>query len=237
MAWPWYTDSGTNENDVPIHDLGRQTLGVNGGSGTPFCSVWQAAREAVTQYRRVTGSPLPYGRLVIRGGAPNAGVPFSLYTTIMWQTNFGPAKRRPVDENGAGVAYHEFGHTLRHAFDGTLDHFTDDVVGYIYAQHHSARDCERTNLGFAFNEGWADYWEWQAKPPQRSSLLAVDAAQCPPGDDFGIEANVARALVKLDLQCRNDTPAAFVRTLRRSDGDIHSYVEFEDQVPLGHRPV
>ena len=51
--------------------------------------------------------------------------------------------------------FHEFGHRIRHAADGDEAHFLGDAIRFQYARHPAADD--HANLGFAFNEGWAEY--------------------------------------------------------------------------------
>src|SRR6185369_9205652 len=80
------------------------------------------------------------------------GSPFTTWDTIHW----------PGVKKDFGAFYHEFGHRLRHAIDGDVAHFNNDLVWYRYGRHHE-RD-EDTNLGFAFNEGWANYFRDRLQP-------------------------------------------------------------------------
>ena len=58
------------------------------------------------------------------------------------------------------AAKHEFAHTVRHSYDGDLVHLiTDDATRYRYPQRHNC--SKETNDGFAFNEGWAQFWAGQ----------------------------------------------------------------------------
>lgn len=54
------------------------------------------------------------------------------------------------------TAKHELAHIFRHCYDGNDAHFTSDVLGFRYSQSHYC--SKRTNSGFAFNEGWAEFW-------------------------------------------------------------------------------
>jgi hypothetical protein len=82
------------------------------------------------------------------------------------------------------------------------------VAQFQYPQNHSA--CKLTNQGFAFNEGWAEYW-------------AHTLDSCGDGSNFAQEGNVATALDGLE-KCA-DRPT-MVRVLRENPGAIHSYAEF-----------
>ena len=43
-----------------------------------------------------------------------------------------------------------------YSYDGSYGHFLVDAARYIYTRNH---DCgKQTNNGFAFNEGWAEFW-------------------------------------------------------------------------------
>ena len=52
---------------------------------------------------------------------------------------------------------------MRHGLDGDFGHFLGDAATYNYAQSHNA--CDHTNLGFAFNEGWAEFWAGRSGAP------------------------------------------------------------------------
>ena len=55
------------------------------------------------------------------------------------------------------TAKHELAHIFRHNYDGNIRHFNADAIGFRYFQSHYC--SKRTNSGFAFNEGWAEFWE------------------------------------------------------------------------------
>ena len=57
------------------------------------------------------------------------------------------------------AAKHEFAHTVRHSYDGGLIHLYRNIWRYRYAQRHNCSTM--TNYGFAFNEGWAEFWAGQ----------------------------------------------------------------------------
>jgi hypothetical protein len=60
------------------------------------------------------------------------------------------------------VNFHEFGHALRHTVDGSQTHFTNDASRWTYARKHGICGSDPGYIeteAFAFNEGWATYWE------------------------------------------------------------------------------
>lgn len=108
--------------------------------------------------------------------------PFALYNWVIVQG---------VYEMQWSVAKHEFGHAIRHTFDGDSGHFLEDVAKYIYFWPH---DCTTIrNEGFAFNEGFAD-WNAYWKDPGSYKCNKHGA------DPFGTKANegnVAAALFRV----------------------------------------
>ena len=214
VPWDWYTDS-------PTFNLGRgdNLVGADeisdGAGNTPVCAVWQGFHDSFLDFEGAVGSPPPYGNdLLIRGNFwPTAGVPFTLDTTVQWPGGF-PTGDSPGDFT---VARHEFGHTFRHAFDGDLPHFLRDVVVFDYAQNHT--HCLASNPGFAFNEGWAEFW-------------SGDTAACHPADPEAhqnVEGDVAASLMRLQAHC-NDTRADMVHVLQDFPGQIHSFQEYADRI-------
>ena len=71
------------------------------------------------------------------------------------------------------------------------------------------------NLGYAFNEGFAQFWAGQC--------LFYSA---PSYDDYTIEGNVASALRKLKRSC-GLTDAQMIDVLRKNPMKIHSFQEFK----------
>jgi hypothetical protein len=134
-------------------------------------------------------------------------VPFTTTDRTRWPAGF---------PTGAGnsTSFHEFAHSMRHSFDGGLAHFLVDAARFQYPQNHTP--CKLTNQGFAFNEGWAEYWARTTQP-------------CGDGTNFSQEGNVAVALTGLE-QC--SSRPQMVRVLRESpsgltlSSGIHSFSDF-----------
>jgi hypothetical protein len=114
-------------------------------------------------------------------------------------------------DGGFAVNFHEFAHSVRHSFDGGTAHFLLDAARYSYPQNHTI--CKETNAGFAFNEGWAEYWANTPAVPM-----------CGDGTNLNQEGNVANALTGLEKCANRQT---MVRVLRDNPGSIHSYAEFK----------
>lgn len=110
------------------------------------------------------------------------------------------------------TSQHELAHTVRHYYDGSYAHFLADVLSYSYMQYHSCGS--KTNVGFAFNEGWAEFWD--------------DGCKSYTGTDYTIEGNVASALRKLKTTC-SSTDARFISILKNNAGNIHSFSDFNNK--------
>ena len=123
----WSVDSGGSRNNVAVRDLGGLLLSTPGQSHK--CAVWRGFHLAHLDFRALTGIDPPSGGLLINADAITAGVPFTPHTTVMWPGGF------PVGYSGGGddsITRHEFGHVIRHGYDGDLGHFLGDVATYNY---------------------------------------------------------------------------------------------------------
>ena len=198
----WDTETNTTGSHSGLVNLGTYEISKDNGSGTPKCAVFQGAHTAYQNYKQIIGSPPPDTSCLISADFPCCGVPFTTLDTTHWPGGY---------ETGAAysVNFHEFAHSVRHSFDGGTAHFLFDVARFGYAKSHSL--CLSSNEGFAFNEGWAEFW-------------AHTPATCGDGTNFNQEGNVATALTGLE-KCANRP--TMVRVLRENPGAIHSYNEFK----------
>lgn len=187
-------------------------MGALSSSGLD-CALWQGLDRAVADYRNEADAiaPLPYGGVgILRWSAASAGVPFALLSTISWPTGFVGGGVRSVNS-----VFHEFAHTARHSFDGSMAHFLDDVVRFGYLRNHDY--CDVTNPAYAFNEAWGWFWETRTSAPPRSRRTC----NMPPRWD--VEGDVAADLRQW-ARCLGYGNLA--RVLRENPGSIHSRDEF-----------
>jgi hypothetical protein len=142
------------------------------------------------------------------------GTPYTTWDTIHW----------PGVDTDFGGFDHEFGHRLRHTADGGVVHFNNDATWYRYARHHKLD--EDTNLGFAFNEGWANYFRHVMQPgflddPWNGQFKGNE-----------VEGHVAVKLINLSKNCAsNSFNHGFFemwKALKANPGEIHSFPEFYD---------
>jgi hypothetical protein len=210
----WSVDTEQKRNNVRTRDYGGLVFSTAGQSHK--CAIWAGVRDAYEDYReQVSISGFPWGGVEIQADAVTAGVPFTPGTSILWPGGF------PVGYGGGGddsITRHEFGHVIRHGFDGDFGHFLGDVVTHNYLQNHEA--CNRTGLGFAFNEGWAEFWAEDFAP----------APDCGRPGDMETEGNVAAALTELMANCAGNQRRVMVEVLQRNPGTIHSFAEFRDRL-------
>jgi len=113
------------------------------------------------------------------------------------------------------TAKHELAHTVRHHYDGGLKHFLHDAQFYNYLRHHNC--WLMTNHGFAFNEGWAIWWE-------NSDCIE----EMNPDGNKMVEGNVAAALKQMQAHCCASDKEMW-DVLQRSKGRnrVHSFNQFK----------
>ncbi len=203
----WSTETETVGSHAGIVNLGTYEIDKDKGAGTPKCAIWQGAHNAYQNYKQVIGSAPPDSHYSISADFPCCGTPFTTTDTTRWPSSYETG--RGSLDGGYSVNFHEFAHSVRHSFDGGTAHFLFDAARFGYPKTHSL--CQLSNEGFAFNEGWAEYW-------------AGTPATCGDGTNFSQEGNVATALTGLE-KCANRP--TMVRVLRESPGAIHSFSEFK----------
>lgn len=206
----WSVDSEQKRNDVAVRDYGNIVFSNPGQS--PKCAIWNGVHKANERFRAEMGVDPPSHGVELEADAVTAGVPFTPGTSILWPGGF------PVGYGGGGddsITRHEYGHVIRQGYDGDFGHFLGDVVTYNYLQNHEV--CNHTNEGFAFNEGWAEFWAEDFAP----------APDCGRPGDMETEGNVAAALQELMENCAGGQRKLMVEALQRNPGTIHSFAQFK----------
>ncbi|CAH1794483.1 unnamed protein product [Owenia fusiformis] len=190
--------SSVKDNHSGFHNFGM--ININ----DEHCRAYVRFRAAIIDYISRSGnSALPYSYLKVQTKSVlTAGKPWATTDKIRLPSGYS------LD---AETAKHELAHTIRHTLDGSILHAAYDAVRFKYAQYHTC--IKITNFGFAFNEGWAEYWEGQC------SCTLGD------GKDMRVEGNVAAALCVL-ANCTGDEK--MVNTLETNEGEIHSYNSFKN---------
>jgi hypothetical protein len=120
---------------------------------------------------------------------------------------------------------HEFGHRIRDGADGNGKHWNDDNVRFIYARVHDSFTDTGVE-GFAFHEGWAEYFNKMIDPDLNNAHPDYTADETWVGPlSNSVEGFVAYKLWKLSEAC-GGFPAMW-RTLKANPGSIHSFDEFQ----------
>jgi hypothetical protein len=198
-------------------DLG--TVALN----TVDCELWRIGVTVLQDYHGLMHESPPAGQLRLKrwsGVTTPAGsnpiAPYTQYDYVSIPTDF--MQTRSERWRRECTVFHEFGHTIRHVLDGDENHFNFDVGRFAYARTHGD---EITNIQFAFNEGWAHYWE-----------AARHGAACRPNSSHTVDNRdwnenlVGQALLGLSVQS-GAGEQVMIEVLRLNPGSIHSLHEFE----------
>jgi hypothetical protein len=192
-------------------------VGVQGPSPTKLGDgtqpgVWHEARQAYMEYQKIVGTDPPAGHYDVEyWSGVWSGTPWTNDNTTHWPIHYPTVAVR-----------HEFGHTIRHSFDGDRDHFNWDVTRFRYARSHDICDANSNRipsdtrdmgLAYGFNEGWAEFWEDR-----------IDGCWAITIDDES-EGNNAYGLGVLS-KFPGIGKAGMVAILRDHPGKIHSLDEF-----------
>ncbi len=213
----WSVDLESSRNNVPDRDLFGRLFTTPGQSHK--CAIWRGLHLAHRDFRDLMGAPPPTGGgggLLIQADAPGE-TPLTLDVEVWWTPGYVTGYSGGGDDS---ITRHEFGHVIRHGYDGDAPHFFGDVATYGYVRSHTS--CLKSGLGYAFNEGWAEYWANDYSP----------APSCPgrAADDYEVEGNVAAALADIAARCYGGNRAPMVDILRSNPGTIHSFQEFRTHV-------
>ncbi len=100
-----------------------------------------------------------------------------------------------------------------------MTHWNNDNARWVYGRDHSGNEI--TNLAYAFNEGWANYWRQARYLGRAASGTAV-----PPGNRDWNESLVGDTLLGLSNQ-PGVGDSMMVQVLESNAGGIHSLHDFE----------
>jgi hypothetical protein len=151
--------------------------------------------------------------------------PLSRLATTDWADNYPTGLPGEPPSNSGNTFhdemtnFHEFGHTIRQSEDGDYNHFINDVVTYRYGHGHDF--CHRDNQGFAFNEGWAEYWSKQPQFPRLSSCHASSY-------EMDVEGVVATDLDFLE-KCTHVGRKGMFSVLQEGSNIVHSDADFRNR--------
>lgn len=186
------------------HTLRDRSGSVSFGTlafNTEACRTYLSFYDAMNDFYSRVRYRVPFDLKISTEVLLHGGTAYALYDHI----------KLPGGTNvGLSTAKHELAHTVRHRYDGNLGHFLYDAGRFFYTRNHYC--SKKTNNGFAFNEGWAQFW----------------AGSCTLGSATGpkdVEGNVASALRALQTRCGSSDNRMW-EVLRRNPGGIHYFTSF-----------
>lgn len=183
------------------------------------CEIWQLGVATLQDYHARRNQSPPAGELRIkRWSAIEIGAPHTFYDYIVLRTDFAsngtPAGRR-------ATLAHEFGHSIRHVSDGDVHHWNWDNFRWAYARNHQGNEIFNTQ--YAFNEGWAQYWE--SRIPE--GTIVAPAGLGPLHLDWN-ENLIGLRLATLS-NAAGVGDAVMLQVLEQNPGRIHGLWEFEQR--------
>lgn len=208
------------------------------------CETWRLGEEALSRYHELVKKSPPAGRLRIKRWSVDwGGTPYTFYDHIVLTKDWTKKDRYKSSSERSKTIHHEFGHSIRHVADGDINHWNWDNFRWAYARSHSG--CEVFNTQYAFNEGWAGYWEnWARNRSPDGCKDGPDAKEHAPEVSSNaakfvdwVEDMINKRLYDLSQELKTnvcsgaDTEACaaqkMVQVLEENPGKIHSLWEFE----------
>ena len=175
-----------------------------------YCKSYITFYNALEDFRNRAGINLPVKVLHIQTGtALHGGAAYALINTIKIPNSYSLG--RITDR----MAKHELAHIARHSMDGNFAHFAYDASRFWYLRNHHCGT--KSNDGYAFNEGWAEFWANDCHGIYGSKLT-----------DYQYEGNVAKALRRLKSACKSSDPR-FIALLKSNKEKIHSFSSFNQK--------
>lgn len=192
------------------------------------CELWRIGAKVLKDYHVVRNASPPAGQLRIkRWSGVLVGGEHTFYDYVVVPTDFLTEERNPSSREA--TLFHEFAHSVRHVADGSEAHWNGDNFRWAYARSHSD---EVTNVQYAFNEGWADYWSMARTTPVARRGTARHWSHYAAGYRDWNENLVANRLLDLAVPPPGAAWAgvgdlAMIEVLEQNPGAIHSLHEFE----------
>lgn len=203
-----------------VMDLGEVVL------SSADCELWRLGTIVLEDYHQAVDKSPPAKKLQLkRWSGVWDGTPYTYYNYVVLTTTFPEKGAYKTESERRATLFHEFGHSIRHVADGDEAHWGWDNFRWAYARSHTG--CEVANTQYAFNEGWANYWE-DGRVSERSLCRPVKA------DGFldWNEDLIGKRLLELsNALCRPAGSGAcrrgMVEVLEQNPGAIHSLWDFE----------
>lgn len=191
---------GKHKSSVKSNRSGNVSFGTLSFSNDA-CKAYLKFYDATRDFRTRVGYRVPFSLNIRSEAIIHGGTPYALYDNIKLPKGYALSFT---------TAKHELAHTVRHRYDGSKAHFLFDAGRFLYPRNHHC--AKVTNKGFAFNEGWAQFWAGSCKSQSATGSKKV-------------EGNVASALRALQKRCGTSNRNMW-EVLRKYPKKIHSYSEY-----------
>lgn len=211
------------------------------------CETWRLGEQALTRYHELVGKSPPAGKLWIKRWTVDwGGTPYTFYDHVVLTQQWIHKGAYREESWRRSTMHHELGHSVRHVADGDVHHWNWDNFRWAYAREHSG--CEVFNTQYAFNEGWAGYWEAIANktkpagcidgpndpahgpdartPAQRAKF--VDWVENMVSDRlYKLSAGLETSVCSSSDQRKSCAARKMIEVLERHPGQVHSLWDFE----------
>jgi hypothetical protein len=187
---------------------------------SPDCEIWRIGVKLIDDYHSVRHASPPAKQLRLkRFSGVVVGGPHAFYDYVVLRSDF--ISTRPTITARERTLFHEFGHTVRHVADGSEAHWNWDNFRWAYARNHDT--TEITNVQYAFNEGWANYWR------SARFLHGTETSPHPASYRDWNEVLVANRLFELS-HLAGSSDSTMVEVLETNPEAIHSLYDFEQRL-------
>lgn len=195
------TDRHAHDNLVGVADFGDielQTLSRD-------CDIFWHARDVVRDWHLLMSRPFPAAgnEARILRWSYGFATPHTPYDIVKLPTNYG------ARTDLRSQLFHELGHTIGFNIHSNHLHWLADLSTFVYARRHHpayhARDAGSACItqecaeGFAWSEGFAEFWQERAVLPLRVEprMYTPHVRPGDPGQEWEYEGNVRNRLLFL----------------------------------------
>ena len=244
---PLPTSSKTRYDNTPAHwDFVSPRLVLGDVQLGGDCAIYNSAQDMVNDWMSMTGTAFPAPRNEARIQRWTAlldtkeirHTAYTEYDIVRMPTRYATGEYGDIRR----LIFHELAHAMRFGLHSGRDHWNLDLGNFQYARvhtldYHAAGDnCSQSCAeGYAFSEGWSDFWELRAGLPGTTTAPELDsyAPAYDPRDavhQWETEGNV-RDRLRFMAFCLGgrygNGYAQLAQVMINHAGEIHSLPDFE----------
>jgi hypothetical protein len=178
------------------------------------CILWELGLRALVHYFQVMHEPPPAGGLRVKRWEAvyiSAGTGAHTFYDYLVLPTDQAIQAIPDREH---TFFHEFGHTIRFVADGSKTHWDWDNFRFNFGHKHNTDEV--FNKGFAFSEGWAQYW-----------AHAVNGSTVTPGPAGSLDWNEGLIGARLADMAFKSSDEFMIKVQLANPETIHTMYEFE----------